>query len=153
MPKRHWECQHLKVESKKVDGQACNLGRARNTPSEKQHHLNFHHQAKPGGQWANKGSLMYRTIKKLFTVRSIPSSWAPVAYTCNPSYLGGRDQEDHSLKPALANNSWKYLTWKRLVEWFKVQALSSSPSNVQKKKKQKQKHPHNIGFWHSPSHT
>jgi hypothetical protein len=23
---------------------------------------------------------------------------APVAHTCNPSYSGGRDQEDHSLK-------------------------------------------------------
>jgi hypothetical protein len=23
-----------------------------------------------------------------------------VAHTCNPSYSGGRDQEDHSLKPA-----------------------------------------------------
>jgi hypothetical protein len=27
-----------------------------------------------------------------------------VAYTCNPSYLGGRDQEDHSSKPAWANS-------------------------------------------------
>jgi hypothetical protein len=24
----------------------------------------------------------------------------PVAHTCNSNYLGGRDQEDHSLKPA-----------------------------------------------------
>jgi hypothetical protein len=32
-------------------------------------------------------------------------SWAPVAHACNPSYLGGRDQEDHGLKPAQANNS------------------------------------------------
>jgi hypothetical protein len=23
------------------------------------------------------------------------SGWAPVTYTCNPSYSGGRDQEDH----------------------------------------------------------
>jgi hypothetical protein len=28
-----------------------------------------------------------------------------VAQACNPSYSGGRDQEDHSLKPAWAN-SW-----------------------------------------------
>jgi hypothetical protein len=28
-----------------------------------------------------------------------------VTYACNPSYLGGRDQEDHSSKPALANSS------------------------------------------------
>jgi hypothetical protein len=24
----------------------------------------------------------------------------------NPSYLGGRDQEDHGLKPAQANSYW-----------------------------------------------
>jgi hypothetical protein len=26
-------------------------------------------------------------------------SWAPVAHACNLSYSGGRDQEDHGLKP------------------------------------------------------
>jgi hypothetical protein len=31
--------------------------------------------------------------------------WALVAHTCNPSYSGGRNQEDHSSKPAQANNS------------------------------------------------
>jgi hypothetical protein len=30
---------------------------------------------------------------------------APVAYTCNPSYSGGRNQEDHGLKPAWTNSS------------------------------------------------
>jgi hypothetical protein len=25
--------------------------------------------------------------------------WAPVAHTHHPSYSGGRDQEDHGLKP------------------------------------------------------
>jgi hypothetical protein len=29
----------------------------------------------------------------------------PVAHTCNPSYSGGRDQEDHGLKPAWASSS------------------------------------------------
>jgi hypothetical protein len=28
-----------------------------------------------------------------------------VAHTCDPSYSGGRDQEDCDSKPALANNS------------------------------------------------
>jgi hypothetical protein len=28
-----------------------------------------------------------------------------LAQACNPSYLGGRDQEDRGLKPALANSS------------------------------------------------
>jgi hypothetical protein len=27
-----------------------------------------------------------------------------VAHACNPSYLGGRDQEDHSSKPVWANS-------------------------------------------------
>jgi hypothetical protein len=30
------------------------------------------------------------------------SIWALVAHTCNPSYSGGRDQEDHSSKPVQA---------------------------------------------------
>jgi hypothetical protein len=29
----------------------------------------------------------------------------PVAHACNPSYSGGRDQEDLGLKPAWANSS------------------------------------------------
>jgi hypothetical protein len=28
-----------------------------------------------------------------------------VAHACNPSYSGGKDQEDHSLRPAQANCS------------------------------------------------
>jgi hypothetical protein len=28
-----------------------------------------------------------------------------VAHTCNPSYSGGRDQEDHGSKPAWVNSS------------------------------------------------
>jgi hypothetical protein len=31
-------------------------------------------------------------------------NWAPVAHTCNPSYSGDRDQEDHGLKSAWANS-------------------------------------------------
>jgi hypothetical protein len=30
--------------------------------------------------------------------------WGLVAHVCNPSYSGGRDQEDCSLKPAQANS-------------------------------------------------
>jgi hypothetical protein len=29
----------------------------------------------------------------------------PVAHTCNPSYSGGREEEDHDLKPVWANSS------------------------------------------------
>jgi hypothetical protein len=42
----------------------------------------------------------------------------PVAHSCNPSYSGGRDQDDHSSKSAQANSSWspiskKYLSKKK----------------------------------------
>jgi hypothetical protein len=30
--------------------------------------------------------------------------WMPVAHACNPSYSGGRDQEDRGSKPARANS-------------------------------------------------
>jgi hypothetical protein len=33
------------------------------------------------------------------------SSWVQVALACNPSYSGGRDQEDCGLKPPQANSS------------------------------------------------
>jgi hypothetical protein len=60
-------------------------------------------------------------------------SWMLVAHTCNPSYSGGRDQEDRGSKPAQANSSKrpyleKLFTKIELVEWLKVKALSSSPS-------------------------
>jgi hypothetical protein len=66
--------------------------------------------------------------------------WAPVAHACNPCYSGGRDQEDHGLKPVWANSSTKpYLkkpfTKTGLVEWLKIKNLSSSPSTTKKKKK------------------
>jgi hypothetical protein len=35
----------------------------------------------------------------------IQMCWALVVHACNPSYSGGRDQEDRGLKPALANSS------------------------------------------------
>jgi hypothetical protein len=49
----------------------------------------------------------------------------PVAHSCNPSYSGGRDQEDCGLKPAWANSSQDPISKntqhnKGLVEWFKV---------------------------------
>jgi hypothetical protein len=62
-----------------------------------------------------------------------------VAHSCNPSYSVGRDQEDLSSKPAQANRSArpyliKSITIKGLVEWLKVQALSSNSSTAKKKK-------------------
>jgi hypothetical protein len=37
------------------------------------------------------------------SIKSKKPGWALVAHACNPSYLGGRDQENLSLKPAWAN--------------------------------------------------
>jgi hypothetical protein len=59
----------------------------------------------------------------------------PVAHACNPSYSGGRDQEDGGSKPSEASSlqdpiSKIPFTKIGLVEWLKVQALSSSPSTA-----------------------
>jgi hypothetical protein len=64
-----------------------------------------------------------------------------VAHACNPSYTGGRDQEDHSLKPARANSSRnpiskKPFTKKKKKGWWwsgSRWALSSSPTPQKKK--------------------
>jgi hypothetical protein len=68
---------------------------------------------------------------------SQPSRALLVAHVCNPSYSGGRNQEDRSSKPTQANSSTRpYLekpfTKIGLVEWLKVKALSSSPSTTKK---------------------
>jgi hypothetical protein len=60
-------------------------------------------------------------------------------HTGNPSYSGGRDQEDCSLKPAQANSlqdTISKIPFRKigLVEWLKVRALSSSTSISKKKK-------------------
>jgi hypothetical protein len=56
-----------------------------------------------------------------------------VAHICNPSYSGGRDQEDRGSKPAQVKSSIRLYLKKPsikigLVEWLKMKALSSSPS-------------------------
>jgi hypothetical protein len=70
--------------------------------------------------------------------------WVPVAHACNHSYSGGRNQEHHGSKPTGAKKKKqmftrpylkKPFTKMGLVEWLKVQALSSSPSTAKKKKK------------------
>jgi hypothetical protein len=42
----------------------------------------------------------HHTKKKFFL-----KSWVPVTQAYNPSYLGGRDQEDCDLRPVWANSS------------------------------------------------
>jgi hypothetical protein len=50
-------------------------------------------------QGVASGNSLYITFK------SMPNSRALVAHAYNPSYSGGRDQEDHGSKPAWANSS------------------------------------------------
>jgi hypothetical protein len=75
-----------------------------------------------------------------FSVRiKVMFCWALVAHACHPSYSGGRDQGDHSSKPALGKQfAIPYLEkthhTKRARGVLKVQALSSSPSTAKKKK-------------------
>jgi hypothetical protein len=52
---------------------------------------------------------------------------AAVAHTCNPSYLGGRDQEDpvqsqpkQIVHKTLSQKKKKTITKKGVVEWLKV---------------------------------
>jgi hypothetical protein len=56
----------------------------------------------------------------------------PVSHACNPSYSGGRDQEDHGLKPAQA--IFKKPFRKRAGGVAKMYDLSSSPGTAKKKK-------------------
>jgi hypothetical protein len=50
-------------------------------------------------------------------------SQALLAHTCNPSYSGGRDQENHSLKPEQESSSPDPISKKKnkkgVVEWLK----------------------------------
>jgi hypothetical protein len=55
-----------------------------------------------------------------------------VAYTCNPSYSGSRNQEDHGLKPAQENSS-------------------GDPISKNKKQTNKKKTQHNKKGWWSGS--
>jgi hypothetical protein len=53
---------------------------------------------------------MYELTRFHYLLNSIPTKihnccQAPLAHFCNPSYSGGRHQEDCGLKPAQANSS------------------------------------------------
>jgi pSer/pThr/pTyr-binding forkhead associated (FHA) protein len=66
-------------------------------------------------------------------------SQEPVAQAWNPSYSGGRDQEDQGLKPVQANSSQEPISKKNqhkigLVEWLEV-GPEFKPQYREKKKK------------------
>jgi hypothetical protein len=43
-------------------------------------------------------------------------NWASVAHACNPSYSGGRDEENHSSKSAQANSSRDLISKKPITK-------------------------------------
>jgi hypothetical protein len=84
-----------------------------------------------------KQLLSSRVFKWIHIFKNYPHQ-VLVAHVCNPSYSGGRNQEDCS-EASLANSSQdpisEILNIKiGLVEWLKVKALSSSPSTRKEKK-------------------
>jgi hypothetical protein len=48
---------------------------------------------------------LLRSIRIRVFKKNPNASWGPVAHTCNPSYLGGWDQEDHGSKASLGKKS------------------------------------------------
>jgi hypothetical protein len=64
--------------------------------------------------------------------------WAPVAYFCNPSYSGGRDQEDQGLKTAWTNTSVRPNLEKPFTKnGTGGVAQGSSPSTTRKEERKK----------------
>jgi hypothetical protein len=63
---------------------------------------------------------------------------ALVAHTCNPSWSGSRDQEDHSLKPPLANSSVRPYLKKPFTKKDWWSGSRSSPEIKPKYHKKKQ---------------
>jgi hypothetical protein len=70
---------------------------------------------------------------------------APVAHACNLSYSGGKDQEDHSSKPAQENSPQDPISKNPITEmgWCfglnRIPQYLISPPITEKKKKKKKK--------------
>jgi hypothetical protein len=71
-----------------------------------------------------------------------------VAHTYNPSFLGGRDQEDHSSKPAGLNNSSinTILKIQKKKDWQRGSSSKHLPSKVQTPVLQKKKRKNTITY-------
>jgi hypothetical protein len=52
--------------------------------------------------FVNEYILIFFNLEKIFLKEQY--SWVLAAHTCDPSYSGGRDQEDWGLKPARGNS-------------------------------------------------
>jgi hypothetical protein len=62
-----------------------------------------------------------------------------VAHTCNPTHPGGRDQENHSLKPVQANNLQKTISKNLIIkkDWWSGSSCIGpefKPQHCKKKK-------------------
>jgi hypothetical protein len=71
------------------------------------------------------------------------SCQALVAHTCNPSYSGGRDEEDHGSKPAWANSSRDHILKKPITKkgwwsgsWCRPWVQTPVPQGGKKKKRE-----------------
>jgi hypothetical protein len=67
--------------------------------------------------------------------KEMKESWVPVTYSYNPSYSGGRDQEDRSSKPAQATSSPDPILKKPITKKGGRVALSSNPSTAKTKER------------------
>jgi hypothetical protein len=82
-----------------------------------------------------------KLLKLIINLKILPQRREPVAHACNPSYSGGRDQEDLSSKSAQAKSSArpyldKSLTKTGVREWLKAKT-EFKPQYRQKKKNNK----------------
>jgi hypothetical protein len=65
-------------------------------------------------------------------------SWELVAHTHNPSYSGGRDQEDHGSKPAWANSFWDCILKNLVIKkglWSGSRCRSCIQASISQKRK------------------
>jgi hypothetical protein len=86
------------------------------------------------------------------SLRSATYSWALVTHTCNPSYSGGRDQEDQGLKSA--NNSRDPISKKKTITkkgWWSGSRYSPWVQTPVCKKKKKENVQHETGLASSSS--
>jgi hypothetical protein len=76
----------------------------------------------------------------------------PLAHTCNPSYSGGRDQEDRSSKPAQANSSQDPISTHHKKGWTVAQREGPEfkPQYWKKKKEKKSFTLFNVYFFSPP---
>jgi hypothetical protein len=77
-------------------------------------------------------------------------SQAPVAHVYNHSYSRGKDQEDHSSKPAWANSLWDPISKNPSQNRVSGVTWSVSPEfkpQYYKKEKKKKRHTNNQSMW------